>query len=113
MTMPAYNSFQLYKGDTLKFTLSLKTSGSAVILPQGTEFAGAVKEKGAEKVTANFTTSIVSSASGVVLFTLPPSESSLLDAKKNWVYDTQITDISGNVTTLLTGSIFVTDQVTL
>lgn len=113
MTMPAYNSFQLYKGDTLKFTLSLKISGSAVFLPEGTEFAGSVKEKGSSDITANFTTNIVSSASGVVLFTLPSIESSLLDAHKSWVYDTQITDSVGNVTTLMTGSIFVTDQVTL
>jgi hypothetical protein len=113
MTMPAYNSFQLYKGDTLKFTLSLKTSGSAVSLPTGTEFAGSVKEKGTSNVTANFSTNIISSASGVVLFTLPSPQSSLLDAKKNWVYDAQVTDVNGNVTTLLTGSIFVTDQVTL
>ena len=113
MTMPAYNSFQLYKGDTLKFTLSLKTSGSAVLLPTGTEFAGSVKEKGTSSVTANFSTNIISSASGVVLFTLPSAQSALLDAKKNWIYDAQVTDVNGNVTTLLTGSIFVTDQVTL
>lgn len=113
MTMPAYNSFQLYKGDTLKFTLSLKTSGSAVILPEGTEFSGSVKEKGASSITANFITNIVSSASGVVLFNLPTSQSSLLDANKNWVYDVQVEDIAGNITTLMTGNIFVTDQVTL
>lgn len=112
MTMPAYNSFQLYKGDTLKFTLSLKTSGSAVILPSGTEFSGAVKEKGTDLITANFSTNIVSSASGVVLFTLPSSESSLLDGDKNWVYDVQITTPAGDITTLMSGSIFTTDQVT-
>jgi hypothetical protein len=112
MTMPAYNSFQLYKGDTLKFTLTLKTSGSAVLLPGGTEFKGAVKEKGSSRITANFTTDIVSSASGVVLFTLPTTESSLLDSRKNWVYDVQIENVSGDITTLLTGSIFVMDEVT-
>ena len=113
MTMPAFNSFQLYKGDTLKFTLSLKTSGSAVTLPSGTIFAGEVKEKNTSGVVANFSTDIISASSGVVLFTLPSLQSSLLDAKKNWSYDAQITDPQGNVTTLLTGSIFVTDQVTL
>jgi hypothetical protein len=112
MTMPAYNSFQLYKGDTLKFTLTLKTSGSAVLLPEGTEFKGSVKEKGSSATTANFTTDIVSSASGVVLFTLPTTESSLLDSRKNWVYDVQIENVSGDITTLLTGSIFVMDEVT-
>lgn len=112
MTMPAYNSFQLYKGDTLQFTLTLNTSGSAFSIPDGSFFAGAVKEKHTSSTTAEFNSSIVSSASGVVLFTLPSTESSLLDAKKNWVYDIQLETSGGVVTTLMAGSIFVTDQVT-
>lgn len=112
MTMPAYNSFQLYKGDTLQFTLSLNFSGSAYAIPSGSSFTGAVKEKGAASVTAEFDSSITSSASGVVLFTLPSAQSSLLDAKKNWVYDVQFETSGGVVTTLMAGNIFVTDQVT-
>lgn len=112
MTMPAYNSFQLYKGDTLQFTLTLNTSGSAFSIPDGSSFSGAVKEKHTSLPTAEFNSSIVSSASGVVLFTLPSVESSLLDAKKNWVYDIQFETSGGVVTTLMAGSIFVTDQVT-
>jgi len=112
MTMPAYNSFQLYRGDTLQFKLTLNTSGSAYNIPDSTEFTGAVKEKGAASTTADFTTNIVSASGGVVLFTLPATESDLLTASKNWVYDVQLEDSSGVVTTLLTGNIFVTDQVT-
>ena len=112
MTMPAYNSFQLYKGDTLQFTLSLNASGSAYAIPLGSSFAGAVKEKNSSITTADFDTSVVSSASGVVLFTLPSTQSALLDAKKNWVYDVQFETSTGVVTTLMAGSIFVTDQVT-
>jgi hypothetical protein len=112
MTMPAYNSFQLYKGDTLQFTLTLNASGSAYSIPGGSSFSGSVKEKHSTSVTAEFDTSVLSSASGVVLFTLPATESSLLDAKKNWVYDLQLETVGGVVTTLLAGSIFVTDQVT-
>lgn len=113
MTMPAYNSFQLYKGDTLQFTLTLNSSGSAFVIPEGSVFAAAVKEKNTPLPIANFDTSIISSASGIVLFTLPSSESSLLDAKKNWIYDVQFETSGGIVTTLMAGSIFVTDQVTL
>ena len=112
MTMPAYNSFQLYKGDTLQFTLTLNTSGSAYAIPNGSSFSGAVKEKNSVSITSDFDTSIVSSASGIVIFTLPSEESSLLDAKKNWVYDVQFETSGGVVTTLMAGSIFVTDQVT-
>lgn len=113
MTMPAYNSFQLYKGDTLQFTLTLNSSGSAYNIPGGASFAGAVKEKGADLITADFNTQVLYAASGIVLFTLPSEESSLLDAKKNWVYDIQFEKSDGVITTLLTGNIFVTDQVTL
>jgi hypothetical protein len=112
MTMPAYYSFQIYKGDTLKFTLTLNSSGSAFFIPDGSVFSGAVKEKNKSQITANFQTSIISSEDGFVLFTLPSSQSSLLDAKKNWVYDVQIEQPGEIVRTLMTGSMFVTDQVT-
>lgn len=113
MTMPAYNSFQLYKGDTLSFTLTLNTGSVAYNIPATASFSGSVKEKGASLVTADFDTSVVSSASGQVLFSLSSNSSSLLDATKNWVYDLQIKKQDLTVTTLLTGNIFVTDQVTL
>lgn len=112
MTMPAYNSFQLYKGDTLQFTITLNSSGSAYPIPGGTEFSGAIKQKGRTSAIANFDTSILSSASGIVLFRLPSEESSLLDAKKNWIYDLQLEQPDGSITTFLTGNIFVTDEVT-
>lgn len=112
MTMPAYNSFQLYKGDTLQFTLTLNASGSAYSIPVGSSFSGSVKEKGAQITTANFTTSVQSASTGVVLFTLPSNQSSLLDAKKNWIYDIQFETVGNVITTLLAGNIFVTDQVT-
>jgi hypothetical protein len=112
MTMPAYNSFQLYKGDTLQFMLTLNASGSAYSIPLGANFSGAVKEKGAATTTAVFDTSVTSASAGKVLFTLQSSQSSLLDAKKNWVYDVQFETTSGVVTTLMAGNIFVTDQVT-
>lgn len=112
MTMPAFNSFQLYKGDTLQFQLTLKTSGSAYAIPSESEFSGSVKEKRSTTVTANFDTEILSASSGTVLFTLPYTESAKLTSNKNWVYDVQIKDSSEYVTTLLTGNIFVTDEVT-
>lgn len=112
MTMPAFNSFQLYKGDTLQFTLTLNSSGSAYFIPEGSVFSGAVKEKNKTSITASFNSSIISSASGIVLFTLPSSQSALLDAKKNWVYDIQVEQSGEIVKTLMAGSMFVTDQVT-
>jgi penicillin V acylase-like amidase (Ntn superfamily) len=112
MTMPAYNSFQLYKGDTLRFSLTLQTSGSAYIIPNGTLFSGAVKEKNTSSLTAEFDSDILSASTGKVLFTLDSLNSSLLSSNKNWIYDVQMTDSASTVTTLLTGNIFVTDEVT-
>lgn len=113
MTMPAYNSFELYKGDTLRFSLTLQTSGSAYIIPSGTIFTGAVKKKGGATPIVQFNSNIISASTGKVLFTLTSENSTLLDASKNWIYDIQMMNSSSLVTTLLTGNIFVTDEVTL
>lgn len=109
--MPAYNSFQLYKGDTLKFTITIGSSGSTYFIPNGSTFTGAVKERGRPGITAEFDASIVSASAGKVLFILESESSKLLNATKNWVYDIQLTDSGGVVNTLLTGNIYVTDEV--
>lgn len=113
MTMPAYNSFELYKGDTLRFSLTLQNSGSAFNIPTGTVFSGAVKKKGSSTNTAMFNTDILSASSGKILFTLDSNNSSLLDSTKSWIYDVQMINTASVVTTLMTGNIFVTDEVTL
>lgn len=111
MSMPANTSFQLWKGDTLRFSLSLQTSGSAYAIPSGTTFKAAVKEKNTSN-SYDMVTQITSSANGTVLITLPADTSSLLTARKNWIYDVQMTSASV-VSTLLYGNIFVTDEVTV
>ena len=111
MSSPANTSFQLWKGDTLRFILSLKTSGSAYNIPQTTTFASSVKEKGTTSAYS-LTASVTSASSGTVLFTLPATTSSNLSARKNWIYDVQMTDSASVVTTLLYGNIFVTDEAT-
>lgn len=112
MSMPANTSFQLWKGDTLQFSLSLQNSGSAYLIPDGTVFKAAVKEKNtANKYDMNV--EILSASNGSVLVTLPSEISSLLVARKNWIYDVQMTTSASIVTTLLYGNIFVTDEVTV
>ena len=111
MSSPANTSFHLWKGDTLRFTLSLKNSGSAYNIPEGTVFAAAVKEKNTD-TSYSMTASVTSASSGSVLVTLPATTSSGLSARKNWIYDVQMTDSASIVTTLLYGNIFVTDEAT-
>jgi hypothetical protein len=113
MSMPAYNSFELYKGDTLRFSLTLQKSGSAFMIPTGTNFTGSVKQKNSSSPTSVFDTEILSAEEGKVLFTLSSDNSSLLSANRNWIYDVQMENSNGVVTTLMTGNVFVTDEVTL
>lgn len=112
MSIPANTSFQLWKGDTLRFTMSLKnTSGSAYSISGDQSFSAAVKEKGTS-TTYSMLTEITSASAGQVLVTLSASTSSLLSARKNWIYDVQMTTASSIVSTILAGNIFVTDEVT-
>lgn len=111
MSTPAYASFNLWKGDTLRFSMTLKTSGSAYTIPGGTEFKAAVKEKDTS-TSYSMTASVTSASAGTILITLPATTSSLLSARKNWIYDVQMMDTASVVTTLIYGNIFVTDEVT-
>lgn len=112
MSMPANTSFQLWKGDTLQFRLSMQNSGSAYHIPDGTVFKAAVKEKNTSTIY-EMDVDISSASAGTVLVTLPSETSSLLAARKNWIYDVQMTTSASVVTTLLYGNIFVTDEVTV
>ncbi len=107
MSTPANTSFQLWKGDTLRFTMTLKNSGSAYSIPGDAVFDGTVTEKNSS-TSYDMDTVITSASTGVVTVTLPASTSDLLSASKNWVYDVKFTTAS-IVTTLLYGNIFVTD----
>ena len=109
MSTPANTSFQLWKGDTLRFIMNLKQSGSAYSLPGDADFDAIVKEKNNSSNSYNMTTAITSASGGIVTVTLPATVSDSLAAKKNWVYDVKFTTASV-VTTLLVGNIFVTDE---
>ena len=110
MSTPANSSFQLWKGDTLRFNMALKTSGSAYVIPSGTTFEAGIKEKNGSTVYDCFA-EVTSSANGIILVTVPTTVSSQLSARKNWIYDVQMTQSGSIVTTLLYGNIFVKDEV--
>jgi hypothetical protein len=112
VSSPAFSSFKLWKGDTLRFNMALKASGSAYGIPDGTTFKAAIKEKNTTTLY-QMSADITSASAGLVRVTLPATTSSLLSAKKNWIYDVQMTDSASVVTTLLYGNIFVTDEVSI
>ena len=112
MSMPATTSFELYKGDTLRFRMYLKSSGSAYAIDASASFNGGVKENKVSASTVHpMTVAVESASAGQVLVTLSASTSALLTATKNWIYDVQMNE-GGIIKTLLNGNLFVTDQVT-
>jgi len=110
MSTPANTSFQLWKGDTLRFTMTLKNSGSAYSIPGDATFEATVTEKNTTN-TYDIQTAITSASGGIVTVTLPATTSDSLAANKNWIYDVKLTTAS-IVTTLLYGNLFVTDAAT-
>ena len=112
MSLPATTSFDLYRGDTLRFRMYLKSSGSAYAIDASASFSGGIKENKTSASTVYPMTATVESASaGQVLITLSASTSALLSASKNCIYDVQMNE-AGIIKTLLSGNVFVTDQVT-
>lgn len=109
MSTPANTSFQLWKGDTLRFIMNLKQSGSAYSIPGDGDFDAAVREKNNTSNSYDMTTAITSASGGIVTVTLPAATSDLLAASKNWTYYVKFTTASV-VTTLLQGNIFISDE---
>jgi hypothetical protein len=74
-------------------------------------FAGEIKERGKSDVVASFTFTIENASQGVVLVTLPATQSVNLVAGKKYVYDIEMTN-SNVISTILQGPILVTGDVT-
>jgi len=109
--MAAERDIDIYQGDTYVHQLSLKDSANAVINISSRTYAGQLrKRRSSDTITATFTTEITDGANGVVVFSLAANLTSNI-ASGTYVYDFQETN--GNaVTTLLTGSVTVTAEVT-
>ena len=109
--MAAERNIEIYQGDTYAHQLSLKDSANAVINISSRSYAGQIRKKrSSNTVTATFTTQITDGANGVVVFSLTPNVTSSM-ASGSYVYDFQETN-GAVVTTVLTGNVSVTGQVT-
>ena len=109
--MAAERNIDIYQGDTYVHQLSLKNSSNAVINISTRTYAGQVrKRRSSDTITATFTTEITDGANGVVVFSLTPNVTSSM-ASGSYVYDFQETN-GAVVTTVLTGNVTVTGQVT-
>jgi hypothetical protein len=109
--MAAERNIEIYQGDTYAHQLSIKDSSNAAINISTRSYAGQIRKKrSSNTVTATFTTEITDGANGVVAFSLGANITSNI-ASGTYVYDFQETN-GAVVTTLLTGNVVVTGQVT-
>ena len=109
--MAGTRDIEIYQGDTYAHQLSLKNSSNAVINISTRSYAGQIRKKrSSDIITATFTTQITDGANGVVVFSLAPNITSNI-ASGSYVYDFQETNGS-TVTTLITGNVAVTAEVT-
>ena len=84
--LPGFKPLKLYKGDTFAFRLSLDVDDANYNISNHT-FVCQIKEKGKSTVVAEFDYEIEDAVNGVVLLTLPSTESDNLNAAKRYEYD--------------------------
>jgi hypothetical protein len=108
--LPGFKSFKVYRGDTFAFRMTLEASDLAYDVTSHS-FAGEIKERGKSTVVASFEFDIEDADSGIVLVTLPATQSTNLIAGRKYVYDIEMTN-SGVISTILQGPILVTGDVT-
>jgi hypothetical protein len=108
--LPGFNSFKVYRGDTFAFRMTLAEASVAYNVTSHS-FAGEIKERGKTEVVASFSFTIENAASGIVLVTLPATQSINLIAGRKYVYDIEMTN-GTVISTILQGPILVTGDVT-
>lgn len=108
--LPAFKSFKIYRGDTFAFQMTLYTGPTSYLNITNTTFIAQIKEKGKSTVAATFTITKENLLGGLIKVTLTATESAKLVANKSYVFDVEM-DNAGNKTTILTGPILVTADV--
>lgn len=109
--LPGFKSFKIYRGDTFSFRMTLNTSVDAYPITDH-DFAGEIKERGKDAVSAEFSFEIEDAVDGILMVTLTSTESKKLIAGRKYVYDIEMTNPDGNVSTLIEGPILVTGDTT-
>ena len=109
--MAATRDIYLYKGDTYAHELNVKNNSNTAIDITDRDYTGQIRKKrSSDTVILDFNTEITDAANGVVVFSLTATQAETLTAGI-FVYDFQ--EVNGSVvTTLLTGNVTVTGDVT-
>ena len=107
--LPGFKPLKLYKGDTFSFRLTLNAGNDPYDITDHT-FICQIKEKNKSAVVAELEYQIEEAVDGMVLLTLPSSESSKLIGGRKYVYDIQM-DNDGDSLTIVTGPVIVVSDV--
>lgn len=108
--MPGIRDISIYSGDTYTHEVRLKDANGVAINISGRVYSGAIKiSKTSPDVIAVFNTNISNSAGGIVTFNLLPAVTANISPGR-YFYDFQEENV-GIITTLLTGRVVVTGQV--
>jgi hypothetical protein len=107
--LPGFKPLKLYRGDTFSFRLTLNAGNTAYDITNHT-FICQIKEKGKSTVVATLNSTIEDANDGILLLTLPASESSKLVGGRKYVYDIEMNN-AGNKQTIVNGPIIVVSDV--
>jgi hypothetical protein len=108
--MAATRNITIYQGDTYAHELRIRNSANANVTITSRTYSGQIRKKrNSDTAAATFTSEITNGANGIVVMSLTAATTANI-AAGSYVYDFQETNGS-TVTTLITGTVTVTGEV--
>lgn len=108
--MAATRNITIYQGDTYAHELRIKNSANANVNITSRTYTGQIRKKrNSDTAAATFTSEITNGANGIVVMSLSAASTANI-AAGTYVYDFQETN-GATVTTLITGTVTVTGEV--
>jgi hypothetical protein len=108
--MAATRNITIYQGDTYAHELRIKNSANANVTITSRTYTGQIRKKrNSDTAAATFSSEITNAANGIVVLSLTSAQTANI-AAGTYVYDFQETNGS-TVTTLITGTVTVTGEV--
>ena len=98
------------RGEDFSFTLTVQDSGGSPVNITGDTFTAEIRRNGGKPLVASFSCEITDAASGVLVATLPQSETLKLDGNVNYKWDMFRTDTT--TTRLIYGDVKVENNIT-
>ena len=98
------------RGEDFSFTLTVQDSGGSPVNITGDTFTAEIRRNGGKPLVASFSCVITDAANGVLVATLPQSETLKLDGNVNYKWDMFRTDTT--TTRLIYGDVKVENNIT-